>query len=192
MVKSPWVLPSSAQLPRRHRGGNLLLQARLRRCPLHLARTGPLQSLHLVRRGGAQHGAVRPAQTSLAAPDGKAMQNRQIRPTSTARNAIPQPASATKTRKVHERSAARIAICPVRPCLYRLKAALYGCALASFLARFPSVDENDVAAPLLQMQRDADPDHSRSQYDHIRVDTHPDRLQLAARRRLPDLPTVLC
>jgi hypothetical protein len=35
----------------------------------------------------------------LAAPDGKAMQNRQIRPTSTARNALPQPASATKTRK---------------------------------------------------------------------------------------------
>src|SRR5215472_5713032 len=30
----------------------------------------------------------------------------------------------------HERPAARIAICPVRPCLYRLKAALYGCALA--------------------------------------------------------------
>src|SRR5215831_773123 len=61
-------LPSSAQLPRWHRGGNLLLQARVRRRSLHLARPGALQGLHLVRRGGAQPGAVRPAQTGLAAP----------------------------------------------------------------------------------------------------------------------------
>src|SRR5215510_1451543 len=52
--QEPLDLPSSAQLPRRHRGGNLLLQARVRRRPLHLARTGALQGLHLVRRGGAQ------------------------------------------------------------------------------------------------------------------------------------------
>src|SRR6516165_1569542 len=71
--QEPLGLPSSAQLPSRHRGGDLLLQARVRRHSLHLARTGPLQGLHLVRRGGAQPGAVRPAQTGLAAPDGKAM-----------------------------------------------------------------------------------------------------------------------
>src|SRR6516164_3210430 len=96
--QEPLGLPSSAQLPSRHRGGDLLLQARVRRHPLHLARTGPLQGLHLVRRGGAQPGAVRPAQTGLAAPDGKAIKNRQIRPSSTARLPIPAQVVATIAR----------------------------------------------------------------------------------------------
>jgi len=45
--QEPLGLPPSAQLPRRHRGGDLLLQARIWRRSLHLARTGPLQGLHL-------------------------------------------------------------------------------------------------------------------------------------------------
>src|SRR6516162_7925658 len=96
--QEPLGLPSSAQLPRRHRGGDLLLQARVRRRPLHLARTGPLQGLHLVRRGGAQPGAVRPAQTGLAASDCKVIKNRQIRPSSTARLPIPVQVVATNAR----------------------------------------------------------------------------------------------
>src|SRR5215831_12363083 len=96
--QEPLGLPSSAQLPRRHRGGHLLLQARVRRRPLHLARTGALQGLHLVRRGGAQPGAVRPAQTGLAAPDCTPMKNRQSRTPSTARLPIPVQFAATNAR----------------------------------------------------------------------------------------------
>ena len=96
--QEPLGLPSSAQLPRRHRGGDLLLQACVRSRPLYLARTGPLQGLHLVRRGGPQPGAVRPAQTGLAAPDCKAMKNSQIRPSSTARLPIPVEVVATIAR----------------------------------------------------------------------------------------------
>ena len=40
-------LSSAAQLPRRHRGRHLLLQARLWRGTLHMARARPLQSLRL-------------------------------------------------------------------------------------------------------------------------------------------------
>src|SRR5690242_17450316 len=80
------------------RGGDLLLQACVRSRPLYLARTGPLQGLHLVRRGGAQPGAVRPAQTGLAAPDCKVMETRQIRPSSTARLPIPVEVVATIAR----------------------------------------------------------------------------------------------
>ena len=45
-----------------------MLEARLRRRPMHLARIGPLEGLHLVRRGGPQSGAVGPPQTGLTAP----------------------------------------------------------------------------------------------------------------------------
>ena len=65
--QKPWGLPPPAQLPRRHRSGGLLAQARLRRRPLHLAWSGALQGLRLVCRGRPQPGAVRPAQTGLAA-----------------------------------------------------------------------------------------------------------------------------
>src|SRR6516225_3923919 len=50
----PVGVPPAAQLPRRHRGRHLLLQARLWRRTLHLARSRPFQGLHLVRRGGYQ------------------------------------------------------------------------------------------------------------------------------------------
>src|SRR5215467_8676586 len=124
--QEPLGLPSSAQLPRRHRGGDLLLQARVWRRPLHLARTGPLQGLHLVRRGGAQSGAVRPAQTGLAAPDCKPMKNRQIRPPSTARLPIPAQVVATSARNAPIAHRALV----VPPLLTAEKKRLYGRALA--------------------------------------------------------------
>ena len=53
-------------------GRHLLLQTRIRRSTLHLARARPLQGLHLVRGGGPQPGPVRTPQTGLAssAPSG--------------------------------------------------------------------------------------------------------------------------
>src|SRR5262252_9051236 len=65
--QKPVGVPPPAQFPRRYRGGDLLVQARLRRRPLHLAGSGSFQGLHLVCRGCPQLGAVRPTQTSLAA-----------------------------------------------------------------------------------------------------------------------------
>src|SRR5499433_1609886 len=118
MVKSPWVY-------RHLRGGDLLLQARVRCRPLHLARTGPLQGLHLVRRGGAQSGALRPAQTGLAAPDCKPMKNLQIRPPSTARLPIPVQVVATNARNAPIAHRAHV----VRPCYAAEKKRLYGRAL---------------------------------------------------------------
>jgi len=115
--QEPLGLPPSAQLPRRHRGGDLLLQARIWRRSLHLARTGPLQGLHLVRRRGVQSGAVRPAQTGLAAPDCKPMKNRQIRSPSTARLPIPVQVVATNARNAPVAHRAHI----VSPVLRRCK-----------------------------------------------------------------------
>jgi len=68
--QKPLGLPAPAQLPRRHRGRHLLLQAGLWRRSLHLARARPLQGLHLVRRGRPQPGAVRSPETGLADPAG--------------------------------------------------------------------------------------------------------------------------
>ena len=65
--QEPLGLPRPAQLPRRHRSRRRLVQARLRRRPLHLARSPTLQGLPLVCRGRPQPGAVRPTQTGLAA-----------------------------------------------------------------------------------------------------------------------------
>jgi hypothetical protein len=84
---------------------------------LHLARTGPLQGLHLVRRGGAQSGAVRPAQTGLAAPECKPMKNRQIRSLSTARLPILVQVVATIARNAPVAHRAHI----VSPVLHRCK-----------------------------------------------------------------------
>jgi len=81
-----------------------------------LARTGPLQGLH-VRRGGAQSGALRPAQTGLAAPDCKPMKNRQIRSPSTARLPIPVQVVATRARNAPVAHRAHI----VPPVLHRCK-----------------------------------------------------------------------
>ena len=65
--QEPLGLPPPAQLPRRHRSGDLLLQTVIWRRPLHLARPGTLQGLHLVCRGGSQPGAARPPQAHLIA-----------------------------------------------------------------------------------------------------------------------------
>jgi hypothetical protein len=95
MVKSPWVY----RRLRNFRAGIETAISCFKRAygaaPLHLARTGSLQGLHLVRRGGAQPGAVRPSQTGLAAPDCKAIKNGQIRPSSTAR--LPMPVQVVAT-----------------------------------------------------------------------------------------------
>ena len=64
--QEPVGVPQAAPLPRRYRGRHFLLQARLWRGTLHLARARPLQSLGLVGGGGAQPGAVRPPQTGIA------------------------------------------------------------------------------------------------------------------------------
>src|SRR5215510_3489114 len=95
MVKSPWVY----RRLRNFRAGIEAAISCFKRAygaaRMHLARTGALQGVHLVRRGGAQPGAVRPAQTGLAAPDCAPMKNRQIRPPSTARLPIPVQVVAT-------------------------------------------------------------------------------------------------
>src|SRR5215469_14279656 len=60
--------------------------------------------------------------------------------------------------------------------------ALYqaGIAVTRFLSRLTPVDENDVAAALLQMQRHAYPHHSSSQNDHIRAGAHPARSPISS------------
>jgi IS5 family transposase len=95
--QKPLGVPPPAQLPRRHRGGDLMLQAGLWRRPLHLARSGTLQGLHLVCRGGPQLGAVRPPQTSLADPLTPNRRPSAISPTQAARDPIPQSPYATQT-----------------------------------------------------------------------------------------------
>ena len=67
------------------------------------------------RAGGAQPGAVRPAQTGLAAPDCTPMKNRQIRPPSTARLPIPVQVVATNARNAPVAHRARV----VPPLLHR-------------------------------------------------------------------------
>ena len=129
MVKSPWVYRRLRNFRAGIEGGDLLLQARVWRRPLHLARTGPLQGLHLVRRGGAQSGAVRPAQTGLAAPDCKPVKNRQIRSPSTARLPIPVQVVATIARN----APVAIALISFRRCYTDAKIRLCGRALAKFI-----------------------------------------------------------
>jgi IS5 family transposase len=60
-------LSHAAQLPRRHRGWHLLLQARRWRGTLDVARARPLQGVCLVCGGGPQPGVVRPPQTGIKA-----------------------------------------------------------------------------------------------------------------------------
>ena len=47
-----------------------------------------------------------------------------------------------------------------------------GVAVAGFLPWRPPVDQNDVTAALLQMQRHAHPDNSRSKDDHVCAGAH--------------------
>jgi hypothetical protein len=61
--------------------------------------------------------AVRPAQTGLAAPDCKPMENRQIRPPSTTRLPIPVQVVATSARNASVAHRAHV----VPPVLYRCK-----------------------------------------------------------------------
>jgi hypothetical protein len=65
MVRSHWVYRKLRNYPRRHRGGHLLPEARLRPGPLHLARARPLRGLRLVLGRGLQPRALRPSPTSL-------------------------------------------------------------------------------------------------------------------------------
>ena len=58
-------LSQAAQLPRRDRGRHLLLQARLWRGTVYLARARPLQGVCLIHGGGPQPGAIRPPQAGL-------------------------------------------------------------------------------------------------------------------------------
>jgi IS5 family transposase len=86
--QEPWGRSPSAHFPRRHRGVDLLLQTRLRRRPLHLARVAILQGLHLVGRGRRQSRAVRPPQTGVATSSRlNAAATGKITLTGTARNA---------------------------------------------------------------------------------------------------------
>ena len=64
--QEPLGLSPAAQLPRRHRGRDLLLQTRLWRSTLYLARARPLQGLYLVRRRRPQPDVVRPPQIAIA------------------------------------------------------------------------------------------------------------------------------
>jgi transposase, IS5 family len=66
--QEPLGLSQAQQLPRRHRGGHLVPEARLWPRPLHLARARPLQGLRLVFRRGLQPRSLRPAQANLTAP----------------------------------------------------------------------------------------------------------------------------
>src|SRR5207244_11615476 len=107
-------LPPFAQLPRRHRGRHLLLQARLWRRPLHLARAQTLQGLHLVSRGRPQPGAVRPPQTgvaTLARPKVAAIS--KITPTGTARSASRVSVATIRTGKERETPVSRRAALPL-------------------------------------------------------------------------------
>ena len=61
----PLGLSQAQELPRRHRGGHLLPEARLRPGPLHLARARPLQGLRLVLGRGLQPRASRASPISL-------------------------------------------------------------------------------------------------------------------------------
>jgi hypothetical protein len=72
---------------------------------------------YIWRRRGVQSGAVRPAQTGLAAPDCKPMKNRQIRSPSTARLPIPVQVVATNARNAPVAHRAHI----VSPVLRRCK-----------------------------------------------------------------------
>jgi hypothetical protein len=47
-----------------------------------------------------------------------------------------------------------------------------GIAVARLLARSATIDEDDIAAALLQTQRDADAHHSRTEDDHIGTHRH--------------------
>jgi hypothetical protein len=100
MVKSPWVYRRRRNFRAGIEAGDLLLQTRLWRCTLHLARARPLQGLHLVGGSGPQPGGARPPETGLASPaaagDSAAG---QINPTDPARYTIPSPRAATATRK---------------------------------------------------------------------------------------------
>src|SRR6266446_1884918 len=98
--QEPLGLSPAAQLSRRDRGRDLLLQTSLWRSTLHLARARPLQGLHLVGGGGPQPGAARPPETGVASPaaagDSAAG---QINPPDPTRYTIPAPRAATATRK---------------------------------------------------------------------------------------------
>src|SRR5437899_8559446 len=79
-------------------GRDLLLQTRLWRRTLHLARARPLQGLHLVGGGGPQPGAARPPQTGVASPAAASDSAAgQIGPSDPARYTIPSPCAATTT-----------------------------------------------------------------------------------------------
>src|SRR5438105_3543144 len=92
----PLIARIIAQSERRDRGRDLLLQTRLWRRTLHLARARPLQGLHLVGGGGPQPGTARPPQTGVAPPaaaDDSAAG--QINPLELARYTILSPRAAT-------------------------------------------------------------------------------------------------
>src|SRR4029077_6337307 len=125
----------------RDRGRDLLLQTRLWRHTLHLARARSFQGLHLVRRGGPQSGAVRPPQTGIAASALPSGSSRQLSLTGATRNASPLLAAAIKTRKrseaQHNRSAPGLAT--------SLKTRLYGRALAGAATPLRCVPPDDRA-----------------------------------------------
>ena len=66
--ESNWVYRKLTQLPRRHRSGNIMPQARLWPGALYLARSRPLQNLRLVFGGGLQPRPLDATQTDLTPP----------------------------------------------------------------------------------------------------------------------------
>ena len=77
-----------------------------------------------------------------------------------------------------------------------------GIAVTGFLPGVPAVDQNDVAATPLEVQRHAHSDHSRSENDDVCAAAHPAHLQLRGvvplisphyfRPTRAALPTRLC